>query len=967
MALTSACALPCPIVGLEMQATLAAALLDRATTHPDEPAWHFAHGGAVTATWTWSEAERRARAVATELSRRGLRGERVLLLFAPGLDFVAALYGCFLAGVVAVPCYPPEPLRLERTLPRTAAIAATADVAAGLTTGALLTMGEAMFEAAPTLRDVPWIASDELDVAEDVTLPSADDVALLQFTSGSTGTPRGIVLRHRHLMANVTMMQRATGHDERCRIVSWLPVYHDLGLVCGVLYPASVGAEVTMMSPLEFLGDPMSWLETIAAQGADATACPNFALDLVVRRSEPKRVEALDLSKLRMVLVGGEPIRAATLDRFDATFAPQGFDRRAYFQGWGLAEAVVAASCGRLDAEHEVAQVDEDALARGEVARVDGGRPIVSCGEVMHPLEVRIVDPATRRERGGVGEIWLAGPTVGDGYWREPEATAATFEARLANDPQAGPFLRTGDLGFVDGGELFVTGRHKDLIIVRGRNVWPHDVEDVAAAADPAVRPVAAAFPVIGPAGEGLGVAVEARRADVDGESVALAVREAVTDTLQVEPERVVVLPPGGVRKTSSGKVRRRATRDALDGALYDWRAVEATSVPPLDVGALKAAPHEERVAELVAWMQARVAEALRTGALPDPDDELAALGLSSLTAMELIGGLSSALGEDIPTGVFFQHPTIAGLASWLGKRLVEGSLHDLYAFHAGADVLVPLQPEGDRPPLIVAHAIDGSPFPYFPFARELATRGQPVWAFSAPGLDGKRAPHSDLSAQIDEYVDAVVAARGTRWAHDRVRLGGWCFGGIIGHEVARRLEERGVPVEGLVLLDAPAPTRERQRNLGADPEDRVSAAIGMLGFVGRRFDVPVPIEAAYLRTLSEEEQDQMMLDFGRMVGAAVDSTPRWFVRGMVEVYRGHLRGLPGWRLTPWSGRVVGVVATEEPQFLADEWSPACGELRLVEAAGNHQRMMDADAIAQWAPHLLAAMDAWTPSLSRSA
>ncbi|HEV7787209.1 MAG TPA: fatty acyl-AMP ligase, partial [Thermoanaerobaculia bacterium] len=440
---------------------------------------------------TYAGLDRRARSVGADLQRLGAAGERVLLLFPPGLDFIAAFLGCLYAGAVAVPAYPPSPGRgtgrlrslLEDARPRLA-----------LTVSSMLDRVEReLSEVAepPPVRAIDTLPPGPPGSAEDWRPPAVDPstLAFLQYTSGSTSTPKGVRITHGNLLANERAIQRAFGQSEESVVVGWLPLYHDMGLIGNVLQPIWCGGSCVLMSPLAFLQKPSRWLAAVSRFRATTSGGPDFAYALSVRKVPPAERAGLDLSSWRVAFNGAEPVRAATLDAFASVFEPCGFRRQAFYPCYGLAEATLFVSGGDPDIEPNIAPR----------VRVEEGKPRVGCGRAWPGERLAIADPETGRRApaGREGEIWVAGPSVADGYWNRPEETARTFGARLAETGE-GPFLRTGDLGLLGSdGELFVTGRLKDLIVVRGRNLYPHDLERTAEESHPALRSGgAAAFSV---------------------------------------------------------------------------------------------------------------------------------------------------------------------------------------------------------------------------------------------------------------------------------------------------------------------------------------------------------------------------------------------------------------------------------------------------------------------------------------
>jgi acyl-CoA synthetase (AMP-forming)/AMP-acid ligase II len=557
----------------------------RAAEQPDRVLFTELPDGERTGpSLTCAELDRAARALAAQLAGCTEPGDRALLLYPGGLDFVTAFFGCLYAGVIAVPAYPPDPTRLERTLPRLTTIAADARPAIVLTTGAIAALREPLAHLAPALAALPWLATDGVphEIAGAWRRPemSPDHVALLQYTSGSTATPKGVIVTHGNLFENERMICEAFEHRPSSVGVSWLPVFHDMGLMGHILQPVYLGAHNVLLSPLAFLQRPHRWLQAISDYGATTSGAPNFAFELCARRVTAEQRESIDLGTWRVAYCGAEPISPDTLERFAQAFAPCGFRRAALYPCYGMAEATLIVSGGRAAEPPVHLDVDPDALGRNEVhPPADGaGRRLVGCGRALLAETITIVDPETGAPcaAGRVGEIWVAGTHVATGYWELPEETAYTFGGRLAGHD--GTFLRTGDLGFVHEGELYVTGRLKDVIIVRGRNYYPQDIERTVATADPSLRPGSgAAFGLSVRGEERVVVAQEVRsgRAPGDASDVVARIAAAVTAEHGLQLQTIVLLEPGAIPKTSSGKICRRACRDLLAGGalpeLHRW------------------------------------------------------------------------------------------------------------------------------------------------------------------------------------------------------------------------------------------------------------------------------------------------------------------------------------------------------------------------------------------------------------
>jgi amino acid adenylation domain-containing protein len=654
--------------------------------------------GEESGSLSFGELDRRARAIAATLDKHGAAGERALLLYPPGLDFIAGFFGCLYAGTIAVPAYPPRPRSGSRLRP----IAADSGARIVLTNRAAIDRLTPLAGQVPELAAATWLATDDLPAGVEEewreVRPAGSDPAFLQYTSGSTADPKGVVVTHGNLRHNEEMIRRAFGQTESSVVVGWLPLYHDMGLIGNVLQPLYLGARAILMSPLTFLQQPARWLAAITRYRATTSGGPNFAYELCVRKIGAGERQGLDLGSWRVAFNGAEPVRARALAEFAAAFAPCGFRSAAFYPCYGLAEATLFATGGSVDAAPLVRGFEPAALAEHWAIPREGpeARQLVSCGRPWMGQELAIVDPESRQRcpPGRVGEIWLAGESVAHGYWRRPAATAELFRARLAEEPAAGPFLRTGDLGFLRNGELFVTGRLKDLIILAGRNLYPQDVELLAERAHPALRPgCGAAFAVEDEGGERLVIAWEldphAADTSTDLEPIAGAVRQAVTEDLEVAVSEVVFLVAGALPKTSSGKVRRRACRTAYakaelrlvgrSGAASPALDPEAEAGPDaprprLDREALLALPPGERRSALGSLLRAEVARAARVPlALVSPGVALTRLGLDSLAAVELAQRLEGALGASVALADLLGGVNLERLAGDLLAQLESG------------------------------------------------------------------------------------------------------------------------------------------------------------------------------------------------------------------------------------------------------------------------------------------------------
>jgi acyl-CoA synthetase (AMP-forming)/AMP-acid ligase II len=540
----------------------------QAERQPDAEAFAFLDGEGGAETVTYAMLDARARAVAGAIQRTGAgAGERAVLLYPPGLSYIYALFGCMYAGTVAVPAYPPDPARLNRTVPRLLAIVGDAKASLILTLEAIRNVAGELFGRELGSTDVPELATDvDIERAEeDWEDPNTaiDDLAVLQYTSGSTSSPRGVMLSHANLLANSEFIYRGFGSGPDSRAMLWLPPYHDMGLIGGILQPTYGGFPMALMSPLVFLRRPYRWLRAVSDYRATISGGPNFAFDMCVRRITPEQREELDLSAWELAFDGAEPVRQSTIDVFSETFGPSGFRREAFYPCYGLAEGTLMITGGRQLEPLQMLTVDAELLCDEQQASEP--RPahpvasLVGCGRADVGHEVTIADPVSLRQRrdGGVGEIWARGPSVAGGYWGSPQDSEATFSARLADDG-SGPYLRTGDLGFMQDGELYVTGRIKDLIVVAGRNFYPTDIEVACEGVAGLRRNCGAAFSVENGERESVVVVHEvADDPELDHSRVIDEIRRSVARTLDLQVNGVALIRARSMPKTSSGKVQR--------------------------------------------------------------------------------------------------------------------------------------------------------------------------------------------------------------------------------------------------------------------------------------------------------------------------------------------------------------------------------------------------------------------------
>jgi acyl-CoA synthetase (AMP-forming)/AMP-acid ligase II len=572
--------------------TLVDLLRTRADTHGTRLAFTYLKDGEEIAdAWTYQDLDRRARRVAAALQQTGSDGDRALLLYPPGLDFVAAFFGCLYAKQIAVPTSPPNPSRLSQALPRFRAILESAGPRTLLTSASIAPIAEALRAADPAIAGIRVLATDTLAEGEHAWRdPGVDPgtLAFLQYTSGSTALPKGVMVGHGNLLHNMAAIAEIFGSSDETPMLSWLPAFHDMGLIGCVLHPMLYGSSNVLMAPAAFLQRPLRWLQAVSRFHVHTSGGPNFAYDLCVRRSTPEQRSTLDLSSWRVAFNGAEPVRARTVAEFTRAFEPHGFRPEAMAPCYGLAESTLLVSGDPRDTPATIAAFDASDLERGTANPVNApaasARALVGCGRLAVDGRLVIVDPESRTllPDGEIGEIWLAGPSVAQGYWKLPEETHHTFRATLAGSGD-GPFLRTGDLGFLRAGQLFIAGRLKDLIIVDGRNLYPQDLELTVEQSHPAFRSgCSAAFSIDVDGTERVVVVAEADpHQNIAGGTPASAdpatalfrtARRAVAVDHDVELHDLLLVRPGTIPKTTSGKIRRQACRSGfLTGSLQPW------------------------------------------------------------------------------------------------------------------------------------------------------------------------------------------------------------------------------------------------------------------------------------------------------------------------------------------------------------------------------------------------------------
>lgn len=671
----------------------------RAKTTPDAVAYTFLKDGQEEdGSYTYAELDIHARAIAKSLGPEAVN-QRILLIYPPGVEFLAGFYGAMYAGAIPIPAPPPDLTRLKRTLPRLKSIIQDAEARYLMTTSS---MSETIQGNPDTLSELPeltWISTDKIDPAsghgwDNIPEKKLSDIAYLQYTSGSTSTPKGVMITYGNVMHNCLHITEGFGYDQNCVMVTWMPYFHDYGLIDGLSAPMYHGFPCYILSPLTFIRRPEIWLDVISRYRGTHTQAPNFAYELCVRKIDEKVLDRLDLSCLITASSGGEPIRAETVKAFTQKFARCGMKPEAVCPAYGLAEATLVVTAKTKFGTSYFLSVDKNAYKNDLILSLEPDDPnaweLVSSGKILDTVGVAIVDPVSKKrlKDGMVGELWTSSESVGAGYWQREEESESVFRARIEGEEEHGSYLRTGDLAFVHDHQLFITGRAKDLVIIDGTNHYPQDIELTVQHADPAIRvDHCVAFSIEVNDQEKLVVVAEADKKMEDWSSVVRAIQKEISENHELELYALLMIRRGAIHKTSSGKLQRRVCRasylnDEFE-TVYHWiRPGVSTKpeAPKTDHSAHQT--HSSNPSKAIQRSQLlRSVRQLVSEELAIPVNELsdqrplAEFGMSSRVAVSLAARLESLnSGKEITSTVLWEHASIEALVHFLFESLESSS-----------------------------------------------------------------------------------------------------------------------------------------------------------------------------------------------------------------------------------------------------------------------------------------------------
>jgi len=645
----------------------------RVKATPEHVVFRFLNDGIhENESLTYQQLETRSKATGAAMQEFAKKGERVLLLFPPGLSYVASLFACFYSGMIAVPAYPP---RRNRSLHRIHTIVEDSGVTVSLISRQVFNDIERNFKEDEILNKIHWIVYEDIaeesatDWKPEEILP--DDTALLQYTSGSTGEPKGVMISQLNLLYNSEYIRQTFDFDKNSVGVNWLPIFHDMGLIGGVLQAAYLGVLNVGMPPMAFLKNPLNWLKAIEKYKGTTGGGPNFSFDYCIQKTSEEDRAALDLSSIKTFYCGAEPVRKQTMESFPVAFEKSGVSKVQMYPVYGMAETTLIVSGGFQNETPKYLRIDAAALQENKVIVATDGNvktlELVGCGHCWMETKIEIVDPNTseRKANNEVGEIWVSGPTVAKGYWNKADENKRTFGARIKNTGE-GPFLRTGDLGFLYENELYITGRLKDLIIIRGVNYYPNDIEMTVQNSDPDLKQNSgAAIPLTVQGEERLVVIQELERTalrNTDYEKTISNIRTAIAEEHELEVYGIALIRTGSIPLTSSGKIQRRLTKYAYLNkelnVVADWQqeAVNEKSHP--------VAPEVPTIENIKMWLTNWIIRNQHFQAEEiDPDKNIMSYGIDSLAAVTLEQEISQQFGFQWHVSSFMLNPTINKLA----------------------------------------------------------------------------------------------------------------------------------------------------------------------------------------------------------------------------------------------------------------------------------------------------------------
>jgi acyl-CoA synthetase (AMP-forming)/AMP-acid ligase II len=554
--------------------TLVDLLESRALETPDSKAYTFLPDGENTEIVdTYKSIAEKSKIIAGKFLEMGLKGQRAILIFSGDLDFISAFFGCLYAGVIAVPVYPPMK---EADLNRLLSIMSDTETNLVLTSSETVNLLK-RFISEDYLKFINYIETDKIasNYRDNWTNQNINpkDIAFLQYTSGSTGNPKGVIVSHGNIMSDEEMIKHSFRHSDKSVGVGWLPLYHDMGLIGNVLQPMYAGFHCVLMSPFIFLQKPLRWLKAISKYGATSSGGPNFGYELCIKKVKEEELLSLDLSSWNVAYSGSEPVKRDTIERFYNKFSACGFNKEAFLPVYGMAEATLFVSGGNPKGVYTWLDLDSNELENGKIVEINDKnsevktREIVSCGVTWQDQEIKIVNTETLQECANdeIGEIWLAGSNIANGYWKKETETKETFEATIEGSDKK--YLRTGDLGFFRNNELYITGRQKDLIIIRGKNYYPQDIETVVEKTEFIRKGCSAAFSIDNGEEEKLYIVSELDNDDVNEEMIdklGSSISQSILVEFMVNVDEVVFLKTKSIPKTSSGKVQRQLCKKSF-------------------------------------------------------------------------------------------------------------------------------------------------------------------------------------------------------------------------------------------------------------------------------------------------------------------------------------------------------------------------------------------------------------------